>query len=263
MSDPVSDLVKRIHETLPVQSGRRQAVHEDLRRIRGGFDTKAAPAQAHYLDAALLLLEFMDRSEEMATAETLSIVASLVESVSPRHVNENSTSASCPVLSGGDVEHHADLRLSQQFLLGSLLVQSGLISPESLARGLHLHTSSGMPLGQCLVKLGAATAQQIESTLEFQDRQREEEKAQRPAQRVELKLSTQQRGFARSFHAQVLGEVMIRMGTITREQLDKALRIQRATDLHMGAALVESGAATWEQVRRALEVQKQLRRSAA
>lgn len=269
MADLIPELVKRIQETRPVQSARRQSLLEELKQIRHAFDAEAAPDQAHNLDAALLLMEFMSRSEKVATAETLSIVATLVSAVHSKHVRELSpagagSAPAAPSERTGDVDQHSDLRLSQEFLLGSLLVQANVISPESLSRALHLHTSSGMALGKCLVKLGAATPEQVDHALDFQDRLRDDDKAQHHEPRhMELKVSPQQRGFVMSFHAQVLGEVMIRLGTITRDQLEKALRVQRAADLHLGAALVESGAATWAQVRRALEVQKQLRRSAA
>lgn len=269
MADLIPELVKRIQETRPVQSARRQSILEELKQIRHAFDAEAAPDQAHNLDAALLLMEFMSRSEKVATAETLSIVATLVSAVSPQHVRELSrvgatNGPSAPGHPGGEVDTHSDLRLSQEFLLGSLLVQSNVISPDSLSRALHLHTSTGLPLGKCLIKLGAATPEQIDHALEFQDRVRDDDKASHHEPRhLEMRISPQQRGFVMSFHAQVLGEVMIRLGMISREQLEKALRVQRAADLHLGAALVESGAATWAQVRRALEVQKQLRHPAA
>jgi hypothetical protein len=77
-----------------------------------------------------------------------------------------------------------------------------------------------------------------------------------------MQLSPKQRGFVRSMQAQVLGEVLIRLGTITREQLERALQVQRAASVHIGEALVETGAATWDQIRKGLEVQRQLRRAA-
>jgi hypothetical protein len=49
-------------------------------------------------------------------------------------------------------------------------------------------------------------------------------------------MSQKQRGFVQSFHAQVLGEVLIRLGAVTREQLERALKLQRASNLHIGEA---------------------------
>jgi hypothetical protein len=277
MTDRIRTLVKRISETRPVQTARRQALLSDLRAVRRDIDEQAAPEQARNLDAALLLLEFMSRSEDVATAETLAIVASLVGAVDEHNLRAtpNATPASSSNTNTNmlravppaepDVAQHSDLRMTQDFLLGSILLQAGVVSPESLARALQLHTSSGMALGQCLVQLGAASPEQIAGAVAYQDRLREEERATRAEAaplRHDLRLSPKQKGFVQSMHAQVLGEILIRLGSITREQLTAALQLQRAANVHVGEALVEAGAATWDQIKKALEVQRQLRRAA-
>ncbi len=285
MTDRIKTLVKRISETRPVQTARREALLSELRALRRDIDERSAPEQVRSLDAALLLMEFMSRSEDVATAETLAIVATLVGTVNEHLLRRPSAqtqssahaqsspppSSSHPHLSAlaGDVTQHQDLRMTHEFLLGSILLQASVISPDSLARALHLHSSSGMALGQCLIQLGAASPEQIASAVAYQDRLRDEERAtrpepERPAPRaLDLRLSPKQKGFVQSMHAQVLGEVMIRLGSITREQLERALQLQRAANVHIGEALVQSGATSWEQIKRALDVQRQLRRSAA
>lgn len=270
MTDRIRTLVKRISETRPVQSARRQALLDELRALRHDFDARSAPEQAHSLDAALLLMEFMSRSEDVATAETLSIVASLVNTVDERCLRRSPQPGPAPaaVHPQVDVTQHRDLRMTQEFLLGSILVQAGMVSPESVARALQLHASSGLALGQCLVQLGAASPEQIAAAVAYQDRVRDEgrtpraepERAAPP--RHDLRLTPKQRGFVASMHNQVLGEVLVRLGAITREQLERALQVQRAASVHIGEALVETGATTWDQIKRALEVQKQLRRAA-
>lgn len=275
MTDRIRTLVKRISETRPVQSARRQTLLQDLRALRGDIDAQVAPDQARSLDAALLLMEFMSRSEDVATAETLQIVASLVGTIDEGLVRKAPGRAQLRRLpnTSQDVAEHTDLRMTQEFLLGSILLQAGVISPESLSRALQLHASSHQALGQCLVQLGAASPEQIASAVTYQDQLREDERTPRPEpsrpthshsrSHVEMSLSPKQRGFVQSMHAQVLGEVLIRLGTITREQLERALQVQRAASVHVGEALVETGAASWDQVRKGLEVQKQLRRNAA
>ena len=57
----------------------------------------------------------------------------------------------------------------------------------------------------------------------------------------------------------MLGEEMIRMGTITREQLKKALGVQNAAGIRIGQALVEIGAATWDQVAEGVRMQERHR----
>lgn len=275
MSERIKTLVKRIADTRPVQTARRQALFSELRALRGDLDERSAPDQARGLDAALLLMEFMSRSDDVATAETLQIVASLVGMIDEHSVRAASAPAPLPARreaprqGEAEVAEHPDLRLTQEFLLGSILVQAGVVSPESLSRALQLNASSGRALGQCLIQLGAATSEQIESAITYQDRMREEERAThatqprevRSGERSGLRLTPKQKGFAQSLHSQVLGEVLIRLGAITREQLEKALQLQRAASLHVGEALVESGATGWDQVKRALEVQRQLRRA--
>jgi len=284
MTDRIRTLVKRISETRPVQSSRRQALLQELQGLRSEIDSQARPEQARNLDAALLLLEFMNRSDDVATADTLQIVASLVGTIEESALRR--TPARAPLHRVGapshDVAQHHDLRLTQEFLLGSILLQAGVVSAESLGRALQLHTSSQLPLGQCLVQLGAASHQQIAGAVAYQDRLREEMRVARsesarpapvptpvpPAPHashvpLEMNLSPRQRGFVQSMHAQVLGEVLIRLGTITREQLERALQVQRAASVHIGEALVETGAATWDQIKKGLEVQRQLRRHAA
>jgi hypothetical protein len=285
MTDRIQLLVKRISETRPVQSARRQALLADLRALRADIDAASAPEQAHSLDAALLLMEFMSRSEDVATAETLQIVASLVNTIEERSVRSSpARAATPPQATGPDVAQHQDLCLTQESLLGSILLQAGVISPESLGRALQLHSTSRLALGQCLVQLGAASAEQIAGAVNYQDQLREQvrdtrsetapkaqpaaqqgQQAQQPTQaptpRGDLRLSPKQRGFVQSMHSQVLGEVLIRLGSITREQLERALQLQRAANVHIGEALVQSGAVTWDQIKRALEVQRQLRRA--
>jgi len=302
MTERIQTLVKLITETRPVQSARRQGLIGELRALRNDLEHGAAADQIHTLDAAILLMEFMNRSQEVATAETIQIVASLVGSITESSLRRAPVRlrALPPTPPKREVSEHPDLRLTQDFLLGSILLQAGVISQESLARALHLHASSGCAVGECLVRLGAATAEQVAAAIGYQDHLREEERmraeargaapavssapvapASRPAAvrhtthlsttparapqggaPVDLRLNAQQSGVARSLHSQVLGEVLIRLGVITREQLENALQVQRAASLHIGEALVESGAADWDQIRRALDVQRRLRRGA-
>jgi hypothetical protein len=268
MTDRIRLLVKRIAETRPVQSQRRQELLDELRALRGQIDARSAPDQLHSLDAALLLLEFMSRSEDVATAETIQIVASLVSTIDESLVRNAHQEKVPPATVSRDVSEHADLRLTEGFLLGTILLQAGVISPESLGRALQLHTSSHQALGQCLVQLGAVTPEQIKSAVAYQDRLRENQRTPRrearPApQRTELNLSPKQHSFMQSMQGQVLGEVLIRLGSVSREQLARALQVQRAANIHVGEALVETGAATWDQIKKGLEVQRKLRRNAA
>jgi hypothetical protein len=57
----------------------------------------------------------------------------------------------------------------------------------------------------------------------------------------------------------MLGQVLIRIGAITREQLERALKVQRAAGIRIGEALVEIGATNWEAVEKAVELQRDRR----
>jgi len=53
----------------------------------------------------------------------------------------------------------------------------------------------------------------------------------------------------------MLGEIMVRMGHLQSEQIEKALEVQRQTGLKFGESLVKLGLATWEQVQAGLRYQ--------
>jgi hypothetical protein len=288
MSDStLRTLAKSIAETRPIERSRRLALQAELRSVRESVDPRAREASQR-LDAALLILEFMNRSEDVVTADTLQTVAGLVASVDERSLRQQAPherAAPAPPRRVGEMNEHGDLALTDQLLLGTILLQARIISQESLVRALHLHASSGAALGQCLIRLSAATPAQIAGAIAYQDRARElRAPAQQtdatgpaapaaapspappgapPAPKLELRLSSKQRGLVHSFNAQVLGEILIRQGAVTRAQLEHALQVQRACNKHIGEVLVETRAASWAQVKRALETQKQLRRSAA
>jgi hypothetical protein len=53
----------------------------------------------------------------------------------------------------------------------------------------------------------------------------------------------------------MLGEIMVRMGHLQSEQIEKVLEVQRQTGLKFGESLVKLGLATWEQVQAGLRYQ--------
>jgi hypothetical protein len=58
----------------------------------------------------------------------------------------------------------------------------------------------------------------------------------------------------------VLGEVLVQLGHAKPDQVDRALRVHRATGRRIGEALVEIGAVTWDQIEHGVRVQDHLRR---
>lgn len=59
-------------------------------------------------------------------------------------------------------------------------------------------------------------------------------------------------------NSKLLGEILFRIGTITREELEKARSIQHATGVRLGEALVSIGATDWDGVTKGLGIQKQI-----
>ncbi len=53
----------------------------------------------------------------------------------------------------------------------------------------------------------------------------------------------------------LLGEVLLRLGYVSREQLQRGLRMQRASGTRIGEALVEIGAVDWDQIREGVRIQ--------
>jgi hypothetical protein len=57
----------------------------------------------------------------------------------------------------------------------------------------------------------------------------------------------------------VLGELLAELKVITRDQIEEALFVQRATGVRIGEALVEIGATSWKQIEEALKIQSSMR----
>ena len=83
--------------------------------------------------------------------------------------------------------------------------------------------------------------------------------AQRPRTLQELTLENDSREYLNCAMNFLLGEILVRQGSIQRKELNRALSVQRASGRFLGETLVEIGAATWDQVKIGLRLQKQLR----
>lgn len=83
-------------------------------------------------------------------------------------------------------------------------------------------------------------------------------------QRVELKApsgggSLQMLGHDSAKNkSKLLGEILVRLGTVTREQLDQACKMQHASGVRLGETLVSLGATDWDGITKGLGIQKQI-----
>lgn len=63
----------------------------------------------------------------------------------------------------------------------------------------------------------------------------------------------------RMVHDQPLGEILMQHGRVSRDQIEDALRAQRATGMRLGETLVMLGAATWDDIHHAVRLQQKMR----
>ncbi len=118
--------------------------------------------------------------------------------------------------------------------LGQLLLQASRITEEHLDKVLAEQKRSGEPLGKILVDRGWLSKAELNALLGFQMRQ----------------------GLAGSNSPLQLGQLLVRTGEISSEQLDEALALQSRTGKRLGEALIEAGYAEQKQIERALSLQR-------
>ena len=61
----------------------------------------------------------------------------------------------------------------------------------------------------------------------------------------------------------LLGEVLVQMGKINRQQLEQGLAFHKKRRVRLGAALVALGAISWPDVTAAMQAQERLRKETA
>jgi hypothetical protein len=122
-------------------------------------------------------------------------------------------------------------------MLGSLLLMSGRITEEQLDFALAEQKATNEKLGDILVRLGLLSDRQIGSVLEFQRNQEKSQEGKSPLR---------------------LGEILVSVGTITRAQLDDALRKQALSQKKLGEILVEEGYAEQQHIDKGIHIQQKL-----
>lgn len=132
--------------------------------------------------------------------------------------------------------------------IGSLLVDSGLVSVGQLEQGLRHQTESHLPLCQDLVQLGLLSEDKSLALLRLQQALDECENCS-----PEVVMETA--------HVR-LGELLLDEQVISPEQLDQALTEQAKTHEPLGQVIIDKGFARPRQVRYARKVQRRLRAAA-
>jgi hypothetical protein len=165
----------------------------------------------------------------------------------------------CPIEVGapdeaGELAPESISKLMNDMLLGELLVHLGSVNESDMHTVLAEQREAGGKLGNALVEAGVVTSDVVENALCLQrslrasavqgPRTADSPSEQEPADvDAGLVADTQ------------LGQVLLRRGVITREQLLEGLYVMRAAGLRIGEALQRIGAASWEEVASAVRHQ--------
>lgn len=122
-------------------------------------------------------------------------------------------------------------------MLGGLLVQAGRITSVQLEQAIGEQERSGEKIGEVLVRQGLLTERELNGILDFQKNQSSATPSSGPLR---------------------LGEILITTGSISREQLDDALRKQTQSRKKLGEVLIEEGYAKPHHVRHGIRLQHML-----
>ena len=171
------------------------------------------------------------------------------------------------------------LGVINDMLLGEILLQMGSVSDEDVSNALKTQNEKGIRFGEALVENGAANRQSVETALRLQNHLRQAAagpadsngaaaKAPDPPASLPTPKNEDPDEIVKEIKSRLatinemhLGEILIRMAAITREQLEKGLELAQSKEISIGEALVQTGAATWEQVNTGVAIQGQIRGS--
>lgn len=279
---PIQHLARRISQIRSIDRTGKLQLARELRAARGRMYASAPQVAIDLVEALAMLMAFLASADEVPS-EALQTVARLTAGLDERLFSPPLPDPAQQVPTG-------PAGLDPSSRIGEILVHLGIITPEQLDEALRIHKVWHLPLGACAEKLGFATGAQIARALELQARLRAGAAAHAPLpaaqaspsfapagtvaaahapasspgsltlgapppRRSELKLELRERG-----KVQLLGELLLDQGHITKEQLDYALKMQRAAGLRLGEALIQLGYASRDQVKQALLLQDKLRK---
>jgi hypothetical protein len=161
-----------------------------------------------------------------------------------------------------------EVRDERDSLLGRMLLRMGYVTRIQLARALRMHRKKRLPVGECMLLLGACAPDLVLEVMKLQ----EETRTQRQRDRSAGPAAGEPRPKAvagapagprrpASFHVtkdMFLGEVLLGLGMITSAELEQAMHLHHHWGLQVGAALIRIGALTEEDIVRGLELQRHL-----
>jgi hypothetical protein len=122
--------------------------------------------------------------------------------------------------------------------LGELLLQAHRITPQQRDFSLAEQKKTGEKIGELLVRLGWLTRTELDAVLALQQSHDDSDGSLR------------------------LGNILMAMGVLSRDQLENAIASQRICGKRLGVVLVEAGYAQPNEVVRGLSLQRHLRKTA-
>ncbi len=124
-------------------------------------------------------------------------------------------------------------------LIGKLLVSQGIVSDDDLEEVLRKQRVARQPLGRILISMGACTQRDIEDYENVHGG----------------------RGFQQEIDELALGNFLLKIDTITKIQLEEALRIQMRGRQVLGEMLVSLGMCTAQDIENVIALQQEVRES--
>jgi len=286
MSVPeINELARRIARSDSEDAEEQRLIRDHLSTLRKRVQGEKAHDVRLRLDSALLLTEYMRQMDGIGGDEILRIISRLVASMDPYfnpavtlrenrrggsssyHDGLETRPADLPVERGArspriDPEDGKEHELIEDMLLGEILVQFGTINSTHVCQALELQQVKRIHFGDALVELGAATRSDIQSAIAYQESLRRGNGEGSHLPSAPLPVLRPIRGDLKLVSDMMLGDLLVRMGRITPEQLEQGLRAQRAAGVRIGEALVQMGAASWKDVEEGLRIQSERRVSA-
>jgi hypothetical protein len=140
--------------------------------------------------------------------------------------------------------------------IGELLVLRGLLADQDVASALAEQKRSGRRLGQILVDRGVLSAAALDSALAEQAGAHQSERGFGAGLRDAIGAQREQTNGSDARQQRTpIGEVLVRQGYLSDEDINRALAEQERSGRLIGEILVEQGAVSEPVVSRALEVQ--------
>ena len=142
--------------------------------------------------------------------------------------------------------------------LGELLVMRGLLDDEDIASALAEQRRTKRRLGQILLERGLISTAALDSTLAEQAGGFKPERGFGGGLRDAVEEQRQQRVRAQRQRRRPLGQVLVRQGHVTDEEINRALAEQAKSGKLIGEILVAHGVVSPPVVSRALEAQAEV-----